>query len=880
MSNIYQDQVILTAPNQRRFGADPNQININQIRAAVGTFGTASIDADLVGTTSTMSSIVLTSTASQLVIGPTATRASITFDNTALTAPRAYAVQMHDDSSTIMSYPNTTKIVSGPNTIVLAGVGSNLVPTISIGESNTGFYRPNAGQISATCAGTAIATFRSGGLTIVSAGSNAAPALSIGEASTGLYRGAAGQLDVSCGGTTSATFTSSLFAVAGRIAVIQAGSNAAPAVSVGELNTGFYRGAPSQLDVTCNGTAVATFTAAAFVVSGSIGFSSTTHRVSRTGNDVNVETPNGSVNLLTANAVNVVAQPNAACVLTTQAPTASYGAFIDIKNTADSNRLVAGVDGLNYAGGSNRVYIASWNNIPVDIGAFGSNDQTYVLRVDTDNIVKLKSGLLVNSASGSLNIGSTSYGLTKSNSDIILRAVNDVVLTSTSGNVSMNVQNNITAIPAANAVGILAVKPQTAGYGAWVDTWNTADNNRMVAGIDGINYTGTADRVYISSWNNIPVDIGVFGSNDSTYALRVATDREVHVASGLTINSNEAHIYFGSDQYGIVRGFDLSTMTVRSVSDVVLETTVRGDVLMSIASNGAGNVGLRIYKNDATPAFIANITDNGSIFMGSIGSRAWLPYDGVTNTSYPNNGLSYTPSSRMELQSTDNIVMRPVGTKQFIVSTNNFGWDAFSVYSAGANTVASNTVGYSAILQPLNGGRCVLPSGVTPPAAPVTGEIFLQDNGVGQLTMLYRDSTGWVSNAVSTPQNFKYALGATTSINMITAYLTMQLTRSLAGLDITFTKSFGIEPPLGVNLNPVEINVTTSAFLSSVVSVSADVVYTNLNTAYYCKFIQNPMTYSLVAASLRLYDSAGVQLNGSLLSTGDVLVVTITMTGY
>lgn len=440
----------------------------------------------------------------------------------------------------------------------------------------------------------------------------------------------------------------------------------------------------------------------------------------KSNSDVYLKSTTGVVNIEPLAVTNITASANSVCQVAARAPTSGYGSFLDVKNTGDSNRLVMGVDGINYTGTSNRVYIASWNNIPVDIGVYGSSDSAYIMRLDTDGVVKLKTGLLVDSASGSLSIGSTAFGIEKSGSNINVKSASDIQLTSAGGVIDITMPNTTNITSQANNACAAAVRSITSGYGAFLDVKNTADNNRLVAGIDGLNYAGGSNRVYISSWNNIPMDFGVFGSNSTSYVMRLNTSLSMNVALGVTADSSSGFYYIGSSSYGMVRSSN-NTQIKAASGEVQLLTTTSGNIRASpagtssfvVSTNGGAydafaissigfnnadsntisyagvmtptNGGRFIAPNGSLPVSPAN----GELFYQDVGSSVFAPrfYDGggwkyfttSINSYQPMHTLSNTPS--LHATRTYNIRLLHNGTVFAINSAQGFGVSSLSVAS-------------------------------------------------------------------------------------------------------------------------------------------------------------------------------------------------------
>ena len=157
------------------------------------------------------------------------------------------------------------------------GAGTLAAPSMTfIGETNTGFYKSAANQVSLSVAGTSAATFGASSLTVAGnvltgSGTAALPALAFtGEAGTGVYKAAAGNVGVSAQGTASMFATSTGVTVPGTV-FHSSGALATPSFAfIGETNTGVYKPAAGNVAVVAQGTASMYATSTGVTVPGSV----------------------------------------------------------------------------------------------------------------------------------------------------------------------------------------------------------------------------------------------------------------------------------------------------------------------------------------------------------------------------------------------------------------------------------------------------------------------------------------------------------------------------------------------------------------------------------------------------------------------------------
>lgn len=145
---------------------------------------------------------------------------------------------------------------------------------------------------------------------------------------------------------------------------------------------------------------------------------------------------------------------------------------------------------------------------------------------------------------------------------------------------------------------------------------------------------------------------------------------------------------------------------------------------------------------------------------------------------------------------TGGITFTTQSTTSFKVTTNSGGWDAFQIYSTGADTVAANTVGYAALLQPLNGGRFVVPSASSNPAGSIANELYSNTdinalmlrvggawNAIGPTKIAHLTNVQFATGATLGPFGTKYYATFGQSFSNATFYIWSETDPTLASSD-------------------------------------------------------------------------------------------------
>ncbi|ARF08032.1 hypothetical protein Catovirus_1_82 [Catovirus CTV1] len=209
----------------------------------------------------------------------------------------------------------------------------------------------------------------------------------------------------------------------------------------------------------------------------------------------------------------------------------------------------------------------------------------------------------------------------------------------------------------------------------------------------------------------------------------------------------------------------------------------------------------------------------------------------------------------MGLTGQTHILVKPIGTAAFKVSTNGGNWNALQVYSTGLDNSNANVIGYAAILQPLSSGRFVTPSFSTVPTGAALGEIYMDTSGGGFKPSAYNGST-WKQFIV----NDDYPIRPYTNTSMKINTAIYRITSSLGV--ITYNLLTGSNLALGTNAYVSEIAFDVdyvtlpTNFYSWSIAISNNDMAT---TIMHGKFVNNGGPYT-TSNKLKLFDGAGNEL--------------------
>jgi len=189
--------------------------------------------------------------------------------------------------------PDTGWFATAANTMAF-GVGGKQILSLASDEIVT------TGNL--TVAGLTASSITLGGTLSVASGSAAAPGITFGDANTGIFATVANTLAISAGGKQILSFASDEIVSSGNLTIagltastlalnspldLTSGSAAAPALTFGDTNTGFYATAANSFNVGVNGKQVVQFTSKAILALDGIVIISASGAVNKVGLGIN-----------------------------------------------------------------------------------------------------------------------------------------------------------------------------------------------------------------------------------------------------------------------------------------------------------------------------------------------------------------------------------------------------------------------------------------------------------------------------------------------------------------------------------------------------------------------------------------------------------------
>lgn len=336
----------------------------------------------------------------------------------------------------------------------------------------------------------------------------------------------------------------------------------------------------------------------------------------------------------------------------------------------------------------------------------------------------------------------------------------------------------------------------------------------------------------------------------------------------------------GTGIYVLKSGDSMSgtlNMSSNAITDANVLTSGNGSLTNPTYSYSAfSNCGHFMYDNNtvgtATNGFLANkISPSESVFYVDVKSNNsfYADFDGNDGGYYMGNSSNHgtyrsvgtnnvhlfttAGELNMETIASGTIKIIPAGTSAFQVKTNTGGFTAFQVYSTGLNSVAANVIGYSAIMQPLNSGRFVLPYFSSAPSGPAYSEIYVNNTTHDPYVW---NGTAWSKIITSSiPPVFPYT---NTSFKINTGLFkievsgggTTKLYSLVNGSNLTIGASYGGEIAFDVIFTTTPVTIYSWSL-----SVSNADIETNIMHAKFTN--TGPLASS---NKLKLFDGAGVAL--------------------
>jgi hypothetical protein len=219
-------------------------------------------------------------------------------------------------------------------------------PSLNWGDSNTGLYRTALNQIGITTGSSLIASWSTTGLAMNTgaisalAGSVGAPSLNLGDTATGLYRPGSNQIGITTGSSLITSWSTTGLAMnTGAISAL-AGSVGTPSLNFSDTTTGFYRPGSNQIGISVSGSNVATWS--------STGLAMNTLAISGVST-LTATTLQGTLNSSSASQPNITTLAGVTSLGTSSASISigTLGTFVNF-NSSD----VSGIRALTVTGGA------------------------------------------------------------------------------------------------------------------------------------------------------------------------------------------------------------------------------------------------------------------------------------------------------------------------------------------------------------------------------------------------------------------------------------------------------------------------------------------------------------------------------------------------
>ena len=393
-----------------------------------------------------------------------------------------------------------------------------------------------------------------------------------------------------------------------------------------------------------------------------------------------------------------------------------------------------------------------------------------------------------------------------------------------------------------------------------IPTYTTTQMNALTNNVIGdIIYNSTADKIYFyngTTWKYCSTDDGsgkVSKSGDvMTGGLAIKTTTAFGT-DNLIFNSNNNNNYFMvsadvnpnvTNRFFVTAGPNSAEVGCYSGADGLWKNL--------LLNTGGGYVGINNGSPAASLDVIGSFKLNGAAYasngyyVDSLGNQNF----GMRTNSGNLEVLANNGNLILKTSTAGDIICKPIYTNSFKVSTNNGGFDAFSVYSNGSDTVLGNTVGYAGVMKPLSSGRFILPYFSSDPSSAATAEIYY-NTSTNKINVYNGSSFDAISQSV------------TSSTNHIVSTGTYTITVSGGGTVVNYSLSKSNNLIYGVNTwaGEIALDLAYTTKPTNIYSWHINICNSDSDTTILQAKFTGTGPFSATTNKLKVFSGSGVALS-------------------